>query len=79
MKLLIHQKLDESISSENKDKVGEDERELQQEIDDMLSQTVFRDSIEETASSNIRGMKVVYSNLSAKHNATKTNVCKLVV
>ncbi len=79
MKLLIHQKLDESISSENKDKVGEDERELQQEIDDILSQNVFRDSIEATASSNIRGMKVVYSNLSAKPNSNKTNVCNVVV
>ena len=75
MKLLIHQKLNESISKENKDKVGENERELQREIDGILSQNVFRDSIEATAASNIRGMKVVYSNLSAKPNSNKTNVC----
>ena len=79
MKLLIHQKLNESISKENKDKVGENERELQREIDGILSQNVFRDSIEATAASNIRGMKVVYSNLSAKPNSNKTNVCNVVV
>lgn len=79
MKLLIHQKLDDSVSSENKDKVGEDERKLQQEIDGILSQNVFQDSIEATASSNIRGMKVVYSNLSAKPNSGKTIVCNVVV
>ena len=79
MKLLIHQKLNELISKENKDKVGENERELQREIDGILSQNVFRDSIEATAASNIRGMKVVYSNLSAKPNSNKTNVCNVVV
>ena len=79
MKLLIHQKLNESISKENKDKVGENERELQREIDGILSQNVFRDSIEATAASNIRGMKVVDSNLSAKPNSNKTNVCNVVV
>ena len=79
MKLLIHQKLNESISKENKDKVGQNERELQREIDGILSQNVFRDSIEATAASNIRGMKVVYSNLSAKPNSNKTNVCNVVV
>ena len=79
MKLLIHQKLDDSISSDNKEKVGEDERELIQEIDGILSQNIFRDSIEATASSNIRGMKVVYSNLSAKPNSNRTVVCNVVV
>ncbi len=79
MKVLIHQKLDESVSQENKDKVGEDERDLQKEIDGILSQNVFQDSISATASSNIRGMKVVYSNLSAKPSSSKTTVCNVVV
>lgn len=79
MKLLIHQRLDESISTENKDKVGEDDRKLQKEIDGILSQNVFRDSIEATAASNIRGMKVVYSNLSAQPNTNKTIVCNVVI
>ena len=56
MKLLIHQKLDESISSDNKEKVGEDERELMQEIDGILSQNIFRDSIEASSSSWYRLM-----------------------
>ena len=79
MKVLIHQKLDESVSQENKDKVGEGERVLQKEIDGILSQNVFQDSISATASSNIRGMKVVYSNLSAKPSSSKTTVCNVVV
>ena len=79
MKVLVHQKLDESISQENKDKVGEDGRALQAEIDGILSQNVFQDSISATASSNIRGMKVVYSNLSAKPNSNRTTVCNVVI
>ena len=79
MKVLIHQRLDESISQENKDSVGEDERALQNEIDGILSQNVFRDSVSATASSNIRGMKAVYSNLSAKPNSNRTTVCNVVI
>ena len=79
MKVLIHQRLDESISQENKDNVGEDERSLQKEIEGILSQNVFRDSVSATASSNIRGMKVVYSNLSAKPNSNRTTVCNVVI
>jgi len=79
MKVLIHQRLDESITQENKEKVGEDERALQQEIDGILNQNVFKDSVSATASSNIRGMKVVYSNLSAKPNSNRTTVCNVVV
>ena len=79
MKVLIHQKLDESVSQENKDKVGEGERVLQKEIDGILSQNVFQDSVSATASSNIRGMKAVYSNLSAKPSSSKTTVCNVVV
>lgn len=79
MKVLIHQRLDESITQENKEKIGEDERALQQEIDGILSQQVFQDSVSATASSNIRGMKVVYSNLSAKPNSNRTTVCNVVV
>ena len=79
MKVLIHQRLDETITQDNKDKIGEDERALQQEVDGILNQNVFQDSVSATASSNIRGMKVVYSNLSAKPNSSRTTVCNVVV
>lgn len=79
MKLLIHQKLDEVISKENKDKVGQDERELEKQMAGILNQNVFRDSIEATAKSNIRGMKTVYSNLSAKPASNRTSVCNVAI
>ena len=79
MKVLIHQRLDETITQENKDKIGEDEKALQQEVDGILNQNVFKDSVSATASSNIRGMKVLYSNLSAKPNSSRTTVCNVVV
>jgi len=78
MKLLMHQKLDEMISQENKDAVGQDERELEKQMEGILNQNVFRDSIEATATSNIRGMKTRYSNLSAKSGKGAV-VCNVVM
>ena len=79
MKLLMHQKLDEIISQENKDAVGQDERELEKQMEGILNQNVFRDSIEATAKSNIRGMKTLYSNLSAKPASNRTSVCNVAI
>ena len=41
MKVLIHQRLDETITQENKDKIGEDEKALQQEVDGILNQKIL--------------------------------------
>ena len=79
MKLLMHQKLDELISQDNKDAVGQDERELEKQMEGILNQNVFRDSIEATAKSNIRGMKTLYSNLSAKPASNRTSVCNVAI
>ena len=79
MKILMHQKLDEIISQDNKDKVGEKEREMEKEMEGILNQNVFRESIEATAKSNIRGMKTLYSNLSAKPGSNRTTVCNVAI
>ena len=79
MKLLMHQKLDQIISQENKDKVGQDERELEKQMEGILNQQVFRDSIEASAKANIRGMKMLYSNLSAKPASNRTTVCNVAI
>ena len=79
MKILMHQKLDETISQDNKDKVGEKEREMEKEMEGILNQNVFRESIEATAKSNIRGMKTLYSNLSAKPGSNRTTVCNVAI
>ena len=79
MKLLMHQKLDELISQENKDAVGQDDRELEKQMEGILNQNVFRDSIEATAKSNIRGMKTLFSNLSAKPASNRTSVCNVAI
>ena len=79
MKILMHQKLDEIISQDNKDKVGEKEREMEKEMEGILNQNIFRESIEATAKSNIRGMKTLYSNLSAKPGSNRTTVCNVAI
>jgi len=79
MKILMHQKLDEIISQDNKDKVGEKEREMEKEMEGILNQNVFKESIEATAKSNIRGMKTLYSNLSAKPGSNRTTVCNVAI
>ena len=75
MKVLLHQKLDEHVSQENKDKVGLDEKELGKQVDRILNQKVFQDSIEATAKANIRGMKIIYSSLHAQPDTNRTTVC----
>ncbi len=79
MKVLMHQKLDEIISQENKDNVGQEERELEKQMEGILNQNVFRDAIEASAAANIRGMKIVYSNLSAKPASNRTTVCNVAI
>ena len=79
MKILMHQKLDEIISQENKDQVGLDERDLEKQIEGILNQNVFRDSVEASAKANIRGMKILYSNLSAKPGSNRTTVCNVAI
>ena len=79
MKLLMQQRLDEVISQENKDQVGQDERALEEQMEGILNQNIFRDAIEATAKSNIRGMKTLYSHLSAKPASNRTSVCNVAV
>ena len=79
MKLVMHQKLDDEIRQENKDKVGQKARDLEKQLEDVLNQNVFRDSIQASANANIRGMKALYSNLSAEPGANRTSVCSVAI
>lgn len=79
-KVLINQQLDKLVDQETKDEIENksiSSEQLENELNDILNQSSFKDTITANASGSVRGMKSVYSAYSVGKGDKQTTVCNV--
>jgi len=79
-KVLVNQQLDKLVDKETKDKIKSDSmsaKQLEDELNDILNQSSFKDKITANASGSVRGMKSVYSAYAVGKGDKQTTVCNV--